>query len=61
MPHDEEEHPEVQSAEARTVRRSTKKRRRRVRISGKSVFLLQTLLRRGLKSRASVRRRTRRP
>lgn len=59
MTHDEETHPEVQTAAQKTERRTAKKRRR-MRVTGKSVFVLGTLLRRGPKSRASARRYSRR-
>lgn len=59
MPHDEEEHAEAQEAEQKVTRRAAKKRRR-MRISGKSVFVLGKLLRGGPKSRRSARRRARR-
>lgn len=59
MPHDEEEHAEVQEAEQKIARRTAKKRRR-MRVSGKSVFVLQTLVKRGPKSRRSARKRGRR-
>lgn len=59
MNHDEEEHAEVQQGEKLTARRGAKKRRR-MRIAGKSVFLLGRLLRKGPKSRKSARRGSRR-
>lgn len=57
--HNEEEHPEVLEAEGKITRRSAKKRRR-MRVSGKSVFVLQTLVKRGPKSRRSARKHGRR-
>lgn len=59
MPHDEEEHVEVQDAEQKVARRGAKKRRR-MRVTGTSVFVLGRLLRKGSKSRVSARRRARR-
>lgn len=59
VPHDEEEHAEVLQAEEKVARRRAKKRRR-MRVSGKSVFVLQTLVKRGSKSRTPARRKQRR-
>ena len=59
MAHDEEEHAEVQEAEQKVTRRVAKKRRR-MRVQGKSVFVLNTLLRRGPKTKKSLRGRARR-
>ncbi len=57
--HDEEAHVEAKDAEQKVARRTAKKRRR-MRVAGKSVFVLGRLLRKGPKSRAAARRRTRR-
>lgn len=59
MNHDEEEHEEVQRGERQGERRVAKKRRR-MRVSGKSVFVLRTLWKRGPKTRRSRRRTVRR-
>ncbi|MDP3685538.1 MAG: hypothetical protein Q8R32_01775 [bacterium] len=59
MTHDEEKHEEVQRDERRGERRVAKKRRR-MRVSGKSVFVLRTLWKRGPKSSRSRRRTIRR-
>lgn len=59
MAHDEETHTEVQEAEQKVTRRTAKKQRR-MRVTGKSVFVLGRLLRGGPKTRTSLRRATRR-
>lgn len=58
MPHDEEEHTEVQEAAQKTARRTGKKRRR-MRVAGKSVFVLGRLLRGGPQTKTRTRRATR--
>lgn len=57
--HSEDEHAEVQQTEARLERRGAKKRRR-MRVAGKSVFVLGRLLKKGPRTRQSARRRGRR-
>lgn len=57
--HNEEEHPEVQEAEQKVTRRVAKKRRR-MRVTGKSVFVLGKLLRKSPKTKKGLRRARRR-
>lgn len=58
--HNEETHAEVGAADQKIERRTAKKRRR-MRVTGKGVFVLNTLLRRrGLQTQQSARKRRRR-
>lgn len=58
MDHDENEHETVQRAERRAHQRGEKKRRR-MQVSGKSVFVLNRLLRKRANARRSAWRKKR--